>query len=803
MRIHCFLSVFLILSFYRLHAVCTTGQTEVIITIIPDNYPLETSWSLRDGVTNALIDTGGVNSDTVCVTANRCMRFTIFDSFGDGLCCGYGNGSYTVKVNGTTIVGGGSFTYRETTTFSCPVGSDCTNTLAAIKDTMTAPFPNTWYAFIPDSSGTYIISTCALGNICDTKIYVYDHCTGLIFDENNTGTNFYDDDGCGVNLQSFIPAALTAGNTYYIRIGDYDTSCAGRTINWQINFQGAISGCTNPLSCNYNPLATIDDSSCIYPPNPLCGAPDLTVDELAIETSMFVDNITAGSANCYVSEGCLAGYGLRRIIRFTTHIRNIGNLDYYIGWEDTVGNQFVFDACHGHWHYRGYAEYLLYDQNNQPLQQGFKNGFCVMDLECSGGGVGKYDCGNMGISAGCGDIYSAFLDCQWVDITDIDTGNYTLVVRVNWDQSPDRLGRYESTYSNNWAQVCFHLEYDNLSNKVFSLNPNCVPYVDCAGDTLGNAVIDCNGICSGTGVRGDVNLNFLVDDTDVNLYLTEIKDETIVYSVCNDLNGDGEMNITDAARLNGCLRESAGTHQHPTNYQNTHKHCEFPFNIYNPFDSVTFSIADTDLMNHYIDISVYNPSCRVMAYEFKLHGLVVDSVKNLALGNYQPDIRSSASGHVVGITADENSLFKQLAPLNFMRVYFDTLTDTQICITEIVAVVNSNYEEVKGKIGNGCADIPQKQDTVISNLDFAAPESLSIIPNPSSGIFELYLKNRPLTGAEVKVADALGNIVYQFNNSGLSNHLTLDLSVQPGGIYFLQMNVKGNLISKRLVLTKQ
>jgi hypothetical protein len=53
---------------------------------------------------------------------------------------------------------------------------------------------------------------------------------------------------------------------------------------------------------------------------------------------------------------------------------------------------------------------LLYDQLGNPMPQiGFKNGFCVLDLECSGGGTAKYGCGNMGITAGCGDIYSSGL----------------------------------------------------------------------------------------------------------------------------------------------------------------------------------------------------------------------------------------------------------------------------------------------------------------------------------------------------------------------------------------------------------
>lgn len=779
-----------------LHAACGGNQVEVAINIIADDYPQEIHWSLRDATNNALIDTGNSVGDTICIANNRCVKFTIYDNAGDGICCGYGNGSYTVRLNGTLVASGGNYNYTETTSFNCPVGYQCSNPFLAVVDTMIAPNPDTWYVFIADSTGMYTISTCALGNSCDTKLYIYDHCAGIVPEEGNAGTTFYNDDNCA-NNQAEISAALQAGATYYIRIGDYNTSCSGQTINWRIGFTGPITGCIDPASCNYNPLATIGDSSCVYPPNVLCPAPDLVIMEPELASSMYRDNINAGNGDCFVAEGCLAGYGNRELIRFTTHIKNTGDLDYFIGAPDTVGNQFVYDQCHNHWHYAGYAEYLLYDVNNQPLQQGFKNGFCVLDLECSDGGQGKYSCGYMGITAGCGDIYDAGLDCQWIDITDVDTGLYTLVVRVNWDQSPDKLGRYEKTYDNNWGQVCFRLFYDNNGNKDFAIQQTCIPYVDCANDTFGNAELDCALICNGSSVRGDVNVSQTADEADVHMYLNGIKEESLTFSPCLDLNGDSTINVTDVARLNGCLMFNDSTHHHTGQYQNTHKHCEFPFNLFNPFDTATFSIANVNWNDKYVDLAVYNPSCLILAYELKLHGVLVDTVVNLAVGNYAPDIRSSVSGHIVGISKDENSLFKQTAPLNFLRVYYTALTDTVICIEEIVATVNSNYEEATGLIGGSCAIRPLIIG--ITEAELIASD-ISIVPNPNKGQFELQLSNASLYNADVKVTDALGKVVYTNVNKASTNKVLIDLGNVAAGIYLLHLNLNGKAATKRIMV---
>lgn len=95
-----------------------------------DNYPGETSWELRNSA-NTIVASGGPYSGqaagsalsvSTCQPAG-CYTFIMKDSYGDGMCCGYGNGSYTVTSNGVTLASGGTFTTSQTTSICLPAGS--------------------------------------------------------------------------------------------------------------------------------------------------------------------------------------------------------------------------------------------------------------------------------------------------------------------------------------------------------------------------------------------------------------------------------------------------------------------------------------------------------------------------------------------------------------------------------------------------------------------------------------------------------------------------------------------------------
>ncbi|MBC6994413.1 T9SS type A sorting domain-containing protein [Lewinella lacunae] len=110
---------------------CT--DTQVTLTLVTDNYGSETSWTLTGP--SGTVATGGSLANNTTYTQsfclpNGCYTFTILDSYGDGICCQYGNGSFTL-TNGSTgavLASGGSFTSSSVSNFclgSTPPAPTC------------------------------------------------------------------------------------------------------------------------------------------------------------------------------------------------------------------------------------------------------------------------------------------------------------------------------------------------------------------------------------------------------------------------------------------------------------------------------------------------------------------------------------------------------------------------------------------------------------------------------------------------------------------------------------------------------
>ncbi|MBM3427701.1 MAG: T9SS type A sorting domain-containing protein [Bacteroidetes bacterium] len=655
------------------------------------------------------------------------------------------------------------------------VGSTCTDPQALNNPLVytsavqwTTSYDDHWYSFTPDSTGLYIVSTCNV-ETCDSKIWVYDNCPTVV-SEWAEGTYSFNDDFC--DYQSQVTVNFAAGTTYYIRIGDYENSC-DETVNFTLQFVGQIYGCTDPLACNFNPMATQDDGSCAYYPSPFCNQPDLQMDSLALINSLYVQQHFAD--DCDIAEGCVTGFGNRWVLAFSSKINNIGDEDYYLGNPNSNPGMFTTENCHGHTHYEGYGDYRLLDVQGNLIPAGHKNGFCVMDL-C---GFGQYNCGDMGISAGCYDIYGAGTQCQWVDITDIPSGQYRLMAIVNPEYLPDALGRIESNNENNAANICLEINWNN-GTPSFQVLAECTQYVDCAGEINGSALPDCQGVCNGPNLFADINGDTLLNATDITLFMTEACNNALAASDCNDLNGNGNLSIYDIALAQNCMMNQ----NNGTIWNND---CQFPQDLINPNAAIGMAIQSVNLANGYLDIEISSISQNILAAEFTLDGVHITGATMMSLPNLATStstVYNTGTG-MMTLAHDGNFISMSNSPSALCRVYFDAITANLICLNDIVDVVNSNYERLPNYIYGNCFS------SSTGLAEAASVQSLIIKNNPVSDILSFEIPasfgNKNIT---MQIIDAVGKTVV----SDVLNTTTNQVAVShlSSGVYQIIINNEMN-----------
>ena len=301
---------------------CCYGD-QLVITITTDNYPLETSWQLIDQngsvvqSINAgdLTQSGTTYSWNICPSSTDCYDFIIYDTYGDGICCSYGNGSYSVTYNGSLVASGGSFSNSETTS---SIGSCVTAVVGCMNATASNynPNANTNIAFggVTDpniGSGAYfngnqylIFDAYVESNIVAADVYSYYSSNTITFELRDNNSNVIDDTTITVNAgqqRLYFDFDVPIGNNYQLGISTGNSGLYRNddqaNINYPYDIGGLIEitessasvsdqyyyffynieveavctgisspvyGCTDPSANNYNSNANIDDGSCTY-----------------------------------------------------------------------------------------------------------------------------------------------------------------------------------------------------------------------------------------------------------------------------------------------------------------------------------------------------------------------------------------------------------------------------------------------------------------------------------------------------------------------------------------------------------
>jgi hypothetical protein len=156
---------------------------------------------------------------------------------------------------------------------------------------------------------------------------------------------------------------------------------------------------------------------------------------------------------CSLAERCVGGTGWRRLLQFNaseknvgTEAVNIGDVNYFL--DDALNDNpnanhhvYEYSECHKHYHFNHFATFTY---GGDP-SLGSKRAFCLESVarysnhEASPTWSPYNDCSFQGISPGWGDQYNAGIECQWVDVTSVDTSDGPVTQPLGLKSNPDHF----------------------------------------------------------------------------------------------------------------------------------------------------------------------------------------------------------------------------------------------------------------------------------------------------------------------------------------------------------------------------
>ena len=303
--------------------------TTVTVTFSSGTFGYETVWVLWDE-NNVQVGGGGnypsnsITTETLCL-ADGCYTLYLQDSFGDG----WNGGNLVLSMNGAsttyTLPSGTVAVYGVSVNSECDgPPSGCTNPTATNYDPLalvddgsciyavpendlcanaTALQPgmqlisnvnayenenvwgdcwafgsgegeqtSVWFTFTtPADPASIHIEAIADGtnSLMDTQFGLFAECGGdMMYCDGNSGQGL-------LSAFTFGCGELQPNTTYILMVDGYYGDMGTCYLNYVVTECGPVDGCTDPLALNYNPEATNDDGSCVYPEP--CAANEVTM----------------------------------------------------------------------------------------------------------------------------------------------------------------------------------------------------------------------------------------------------------------------------------------------------------------------------------------------------------------------------------------------------------------------------------------------------------------------------------------------------------------------------------------------
>jgi hypothetical protein len=131
-------------------------------------------------------------------------------------------------------------------------------------------------------------------------------------------------------------------------------------------------------------------------------------------------------------------------------------------------------------------------------------------------------------------------------------------------------------------------------------------------------------------------------------------------------------------------------------------------------------------------------------------------------------------------------------PTSLCRIYLENFGSNEICIDEVVDVVNNNAERIPAYVYGSCVQLVNVNE--LSNLQAATTE---VFPNPATSEIRLRVSSLSEGTTHVAIQDATGRTIKIISALSLNVWNTLEVTDLSSGVYTLHpfnSSSKGNSI---------
>ncbi len=284
----------------------TEGES-LYLDLKTDNFGSETSWTLKDGNNNTVFSGSGYSNntlyeETLSCLVDSCYDFVINDSYGDGICCGYGSGYYILtNMDGDTVASGGSFDFTEETEVcfspvisfidcSSPIQLSCGETYSGNSTNFTSN-NDSYSCSLLNESGPEVVHNFTISEIADITVDIVSTEELNIYILNSCSL-----DSCIAYGDSIISLNSLSVGSYFVVVEGTEGASGSYDLTYQQSIDISLSS-TNIQICIGDSTLLVAQGAANYEWSPAVGLNVISADSVYVSPTVTTTYVVTGNTN--------------------------------------------------------------------------------------------------------------------------------------------------------------------------------------------------------------------------------------------------------------------------------------------------------------------------------------------------------------------------------------------------------------------------------------------------------------------------------------------------------------------------